>query len=206
MKHSEEMKKHLSLVHTKNRKCSVEGCDNKHEAHGLCKSHWTKSRRKNDPEYRKKMRKKSIEGYYKYHEKRKTAKNTRQKFLRADIYKKLGGKCESCGEKFNPVSAKSNLVIHHRFYDEDDMRIKKKNKGNIGSKHHWEVKKMLENGVNTKEKFGLLCEQCNHLEGFVRMNVFKAFDAFAWMYGEGHFDEVLKDDPKLKKLTNFMKN
>lgn len=162
MKHSEEMKKHLSLVHTKNRKCSVEGCDTKHEAHGLCKSHWTKSRRKNDPEYRDRMNKKQLENYYKHHEKRKTAKNTRQKFLRADIYKKLCGKCESCGEKFNPDLATSNLVIHHRIYDEYDMIIKKKFKGNIGSKHHWEVKKMLENGISAKEKFGLLVINATH--------------------------------------------
>lgn len=202
---SDEMKKHLSLVHTKNRKCSVDGCDNKHEAHGLCKSHWGKFRRKNDPEYRDKQNKKQLQAYYDDHEKRKTTKNTKQKIIRADIYKKLGGKCESCGEKFNPTLSRSNLVIHHKFYDEDDMRIKKKYKGKIGSKHHWEVKKMLENGVSTKKKFGLLCIQCNVLEGFVRMNAFKAFDAFAWLYGEGHFDEVLKDDPTLKKLSEFMK-
>lgn len=190
---------------TKNRKCSIEGCDNKHEAHGLCKNHWAKYRRKNDPEYRDRINKTQLVTYYRNHKKRKATKNGRQKFLRADIYKKLGGKCESCGEKFNPDLARSNLEIHHRFYDEDDMRRKKKLNGGLGSKHHWEVKKMLENGISTKKKFGLLCSQCNLLEGIVRMNPFKALDAFAWLYGEGHFDEVLKDDPALKKLTDFMK-
>ena len=201
---SEETKRKMSLSKTKNRKCSIEGCENKHQAHGFCKSHWGKHRRANDPEYRDKMKKKGMADYFKHHEKRKLAKNTRQKFLRADIYKKLGGKCESCGEKFNPDLRKSNLVIHHRFYDEDDMLLKKKYKGSTGSKHHWEVKKMLENGISTKKKFGLLCCQCNSLEGFVKMNTSKAFETFCWLYGEGYFDKALKDDPRLKKLSEFM--
>jgi len=205
MKHTEETKKHLSLTHTKNRKCSVEGCDNKHNAHGFCKSHWGKLRRKNDPEYREKYRKKSIEGYYKFHEKRKLTKNTTQKLNRAEIYKKLGGKCESCGEKFNPDLTKSNLHIHHKEYDEDDMRLKKKFKGSVGSKHHWEVKRMLKNGINTKKKFALLCQQCNLLEAWIKPNPSKALDMFSWLHEEGYFDEALKDDPKLKKLSEFMK-
>ena len=86
---SESTRKKLSLASTKNRKCSVEGCDNKHEAHGLCRSHWSKHRRATDPEYREKYRKKSIESYYKFHEKRKTAKNTKQKLLRARYLQKV---------------------------------------------------------------------------------------------------------------------
>jgi len=196
----------LSLAHTKNRNCSIEGCNNKHEARGFCRSHWTKFRRKNDPEYREKMRKKSIDSYYKFHEKRKTEKNVRQKFQRADLYRKLGGKCDSCGEKFNPDLKKSNLAIHHKFYDEEDIKTKKKYKGQLGSRHIYEVIHMYKNGINPKKKFGLLCEQCNLIEGWVRVNPAKAFETFCWLHGEGYFDEALKDDPKLKKLTSFMKN
>ena len=152
------------------------------------------------------MKKKSMESYFKHHEKRKLAKNTKQKLLRADIYKKLGGKCASCGEKFNSDLARSNLEIHHKEYSKEDLEYKAKNKGNIGSRHHQEVKKMLENGVSTKKKFCLLCKQCNVIEAHVRINKVKAFETFCWLYGEGYFDQALKDDPKLKKLTNFMKN
>jgi len=190
---------------TKNRKCSIEGCNNKHEAHGLCKSHWGKYRRKTDSTYKDKMNKRNMDYYYKNHEERKKRKRISGKLERIELYKKLGGKCESCGEKLDESLSRVNLQFHHKTYDEDDMRIKKKFKGNLGSKHHWEIKRMLKNGISTKEKFTLLCIQCNVLEAFVRMNPDKAFDAFCWLHGEGHFDEVLKHDPKLKKLTNFMK-
>jgi len=146
-----------------------------------------------------------MEGYFKFHEKRKKAKNANQRIVRADLYRKLGGKCESCGEKFNPDLRKSNLAIHHKFYDEDDIRTKKKFKGSLGSKHIYEVKRMFQNGINPKKKFGLLCEQCNLIEGWVSVNPKKAFDTFCWLHGEGYFDEALEDDPTLKKLTDFMK-
>ena len=192
MKISEETKRKMSLSKTKNRKCSVDGCNNKHEAHGFCRSHWGKHRRANDPEYRDKMNKRNMNYYYKDHEERKRKKRIVGKLSRIDLYKKLGGKCESCGEKLDESLPRSNLQFHHKEYDEDDERLRKKFKGNLGSKHHWEIKRMLDNGISTKKKFALLCIQCNLLEAFVRMNPSKAFEAFAWMYGEGHFDEALK--------------
>jgi len=192
-------------VKVKNRKCSVEGCDNKHEAHGFCKSHWGKFRRVNDPEYREKMRKYNRDQYFKHHEKRKTTKNVTQKLVRAELYKKLGGKCDSCGEKFDPNLKRSNLEFHHKFYDKEDERLKAKF-GGVGSKHIGEIKRMVENGISTKNKFALLCQQCNLLEAWVRMNPSKAFETFCWLYQEGYFDKALKDDPSLKKLTSFMKN
>ena len=86
---SESTRKKLSLASTKNRKCSVEGCDNKHEAHGLCRSHWSKHRRATDPEYREKYRKKSRDGYYKFHEERKKQKRITGKNERIKLYQKL---------------------------------------------------------------------------------------------------------------------
>ena len=205
MKVSEETKRKMSLAKTKNRKCSVDGCNNKHNAHGFCKSHWGKFRRKNDPEYRDRINKRQLQSYYDNHESRKQRKRERGKLERAILYKKLGGECDSCGEKFNPNLKRSNLEFHHKFYDKDDQRLKSKF-GGVGSKHILEIKHMVENGINPKKKFGLLCQQCNLLEAWVRMNPSKAFETFCWLHGEGYFDEALKDDPKLKKLTSFMKN
>jgi len=189
-----------------NKKCSVNGCSNLHEALGFCRSHYSKFRRKNDPEYRETMRKKSMDGYFKYHEQRKKQKRITGKNERIELYKKLGGKCDSCGEKLNESLSRSNLQIHHKFYDSEDLKIKEKFKGNLGSRHILELKRMFKNGINPNKKFVLLCQQCNLIEAFVRMNPDKAFDMFCWLAGEKYFDSALKDDPKLKKLTDFMKN
>jgi hypothetical protein len=35
---------HARLHHTKNRKCEIEGCENKHRCIGLCESHYRKMR------------------------------------------------------------------------------------------------------------------------------------------------------------------
>ena len=198
-------RKKMLLAKIKNRKCSVESCNKPHEALGFCKSHYLKHRRKTDSTYKDKMNKRSMGYYYENHEERKKRKRISGKLGRIELYKKLGGKCESCGEKLDESLSRVNLQFHHKTYDEDDMRIKKKFKGNLGSKHHWEIKRMLKNGISTKEKFALLCIQCNLLEAFVRMNPDKAFDAFCWLHGEGHFDKAFEDDKQLKKLTDFMK-
>lgn len=202
---SEDHRKKLSLASTKNRKCSIDGCNKTHEALGFCKNHYMKHKRDTDPKWKDKQNKRQLVGYYTHHEERKKRKRILGKLGRIELYKKLGGKCESCGEKLNESLSRVNLQFHHKTYDEDDERIRKKFKGNLGSKHHWEIKRMLDNGISTKKKFALLCIQCNLLEAFVRMNKSKAFDTFCWLYGEGYFDETLKDDPKLKKITEFIK-
>jgi len=187
-----------------NRKCSVDGCDAKHSAKGFCKSHYMKNLLSN-PERRARKNKEQLQKYYDNHEERKKKKRVTGKLQRAELYKKLGGKCISCGEKFNETLSRSNLELHHKFYDEDDERVRKKFKGNLGSKHIWEIRRMIKNGENPKIKFALLCKQCNVIEAHVRINPTKAFETFCWLYGEGQFDEALKDDPTLKKLTDFLK-
>ncbi len=51
----------------------------------------------------------------------------------------------------------------------------------------------------------MLCHSYNILEAYVRNDPVKAFETFAWLYGEGYFDKALKDDSKLKKLSKFIK-
>jgi len=208
-KMSEEMKKHLSLVkkgkNLKHRKCTVNGCNNKHHGKGFCRKHYQQNYIKENPEYASKLNTKNMERYYKNHEANKLRKNIKGKSERAELYRKLGAKCVSCGEKYNPKSARSNLEIHHKEYSKEDLEVKAKNKGNIGSRHILELKRMFKNGVNPNKKFCLLCKQCNVIEAHVRINPTKAFETFCWLYGEGQFDEALKDDHTLKKLTNFLK-
>jgi len=110
----------------------------------------------------------------------------------------------SCDEKFNSEISRSNMHIHHKFYSDKDIADLKR----IGvTGHHWEIKRLIKNNqINElKKKFTLLCRECNQMEKYAKKNSQKTFDFFCWLYGENYFDQALKDDPKLKKLSEFMK-
>jgi len=168
MKTSEGTRKKISIAKTKNRKCSVEGCNNKHNAYGFCISHWGKLRRKNDPEYRDRINKRQLQEYYADHEKHKAIKRKIGKSVQSEIVIILGGKCVSCDEKFNPeLVSYSNLHIHHKFYSDKDKADLKR----IGiTGHQWEIKRLIKNNqINElKKKFTLLCRECNQMEKFAK--------------------------------------
>ena len=195
----------MTLTKTKKRKCSVDGCDKPHSGKGFCRNHYDKYRRANYPEFRDRINKNQMLRYFANHEKRKQRKRQIGKSDRIELYQKLGGKCVSCDEKLNLNLKKSNLHIHHKFYDEEDMKARAKFKGSTGSRHILELKRMIKNGINPNKKFTLLCNQCNLIEAWVRKDKTKSFETFCWLHGEGYFDEALKDDKSLKKLTDFMK-
>jgi len=188
-----------------NRKCSVDGCDKPHSGKGFCKSHYMTNYYRINPNQRTDKTKRDMIRYYKNHEENKQRKRELGKSERAELYRKLGAKCVSCGEKLNLNLKISNLHIHHKFYDEEDMKARAKFKGSTGSRHILELIKMIKNGIDPSKKFTLLCNQCNLIEAWVRKDKNKAFETFCWLYGEGYFDEALKDDKSLKKLTDFMK-
>ena len=187
-----------------NRKCSIEGCNKKHQAKGFCKGHYMKFLRTN-PEWKADKNKKDLDRYYKDHEKNKAIKRKTNKSIQSQIVTLLGGKCVACDEKFNPELPSSNMHIHHKFYSDKD----KSDLERVGvTGHHWEIKRLIKNNQTTelKKKFTLLCRECNHMEGFAKKDSKKTFDFICWLLGEGHLEEALKDDPKLKKITDFMKN
>jgi len=201
---SEVHKKRLSLANTKNRKCSVEGCNDKHHGKGFCKNHYQQNYKKENPEYASKQNTKNLERYYKNHEANKLKKRVAGKSIQSEIVTLLGGKCVSCDEKFNPKLPRSNLHIHHKFYSKKDEDDKKR----MGvTQHHWEIKKLIKNNqINElKKKFTLLCVECNVMEGFAKKDSKKTFNFICWLLGEDYLEEALKDDPTLKKLTDFLK-
>jgi len=170
----------------------------------LCISHWGKLRRKTDTEYRDRLNKRRLREYYVDHEKHKALKRKAGKLIQFEIVTLLGGKCVSCDEKFNPELPRSNMHIHHKFYSDKDKADLKR----IGiTGHHLEIKRLIKNNqINElKKKFTLLCRECNQMEGFAKKSSQKTFDFFCWLYSENYFDQALKDDPKLKKLSEFMK-
>jgi hypothetical protein len=138
----------------------------------------------------------------KYHLKPKDTGIQKKEFEK--IYERLGSKCVSCGEKYNPSLKKTNLHIHHKFYSKDKEYLKKY--GTMPQKY--EALRMIKaNKIRElKKKYTLLCQQCNTIDGWVRKNPDNAFETLCWLYSEGYFDEALKDDLKFKKLTEFMKD
>jgi len=193
--------------------CSVKGCNRPHLAMGYCNNHYSnyrvKLKRETDPEWRDKTNKYQMKKYYEQHDYRKKQKRGYSKKYQQQIVKALGSKCISCDEKYNPDLKQSNLQIHHKFYSEEEKKIKKENKGNLGATHKYEALRMIKQGkyAELKKKFTLLCQQCNTIEAFVRKNPKKAFETFCWIYSEGQFNEVLSedDDKSLRKITEFLK-
>lgn len=184
-----------------NKQCSEDSCIGVVFARGLCSRHYWQVRRL-DPIFREKKNKDNLERYH-ANPAIKERKRIRQKSWTAEIYIKLGGVCVSCGERYDPNLSRSNIQIHHKFYDDDDERIKKKFKGNLGSKHHWEIRRMLKNGVNPEKKFCLLCRECNLLEGNIRQDYAKALHTFLWLLEQGEFEKN-NFSPILRKMTGLM--
>jgi len=86
----------------------------------------------------------------------------------------LGGKCAACEELFNPNLKRSNLEIHHWYYDDKDLKIKQRY-GIVMTPNVRHVLKMAKNGINPKKKFALLCNQCHLMETSIRQNQKKAW-------------------------------
>jgi len=191
-------------VRETNRKCSVDGCDKPHSGKGFCKNHYMINYYRTNPKQRTAKTKRDLNRYYKNHEENKTKKRKISKLIQSEIVTLLGGKCVSCDEKFNPELSISNLHIHHKTYSVKDEADRKRT-GVTG--HHWEIKRLIKNNqINElKKKFTLLCRECNHMEGYAKKNSQKTFDFICWLLNEGHLEEALKDDPKLKKITEFLK-
>jgi len=188
-----------------NQKCSVDGCDKPHSGKGFCKNHYMINYFRTNPEQRTNKNKRDLNRYYKNYEENKAKKRKIGKSIQSEIVTLLGGKCVACDEKFNPELPSSNMHIHHMTYSDKD----KADLSRIGvTGHHWEIKRLIKNNQITelKNKFALLCRECNHMEGYAKKDSQKTFNFICWLLDEGHLEEALKDDPKLKKITGFMKN
>jgi len=182
--------------------CKITGCKNDHRSSGFCRKHYEQFRMK-DTSYSK--HKKELDKKRQRTPEYKDKKSKEKKLLRRKLIELLGGKCVSCGEKYDPNSPRLNLEIHHKEYSEKELENKKKYGQGYGSSYVNELNQMFKKGINPKKRFCVLCRQCNMLEAWVRRDTLKAFDAYCWLHGEGYFDKALKDDPKLKKLSEFMK-
>lgn len=193
-----------------NQICRFDGCNQTATIRELCKRHYRNEyakQKRSDPKWAEQNRKNALATYYKHHDSYKKKKRKYEKKHFEKIIKVLGSKCDACNERYQRDLPRSNLDLHHKFYTDADKTYFKKYGVMPGKQEALRMIKS-EQISELKMKYILLCQQCNLIEAWVRKNPKKGFETFAWLYGEGHFDEVLKDDTDnstIKKLTEFMK-
>ena len=157
-----------------------------------------------DPEYRERTRKQKQQYYIKNEDRlSKQKKGTRKKRI-SEVMKILGGKCESCGEPYDPNSKPKNLDFHHWNYDGKDL-AKLERFGSIGETFR-DIIGMAKEGKNPRKKFALLCQQCHNIETFVRQNQKKTWDCLGWLVDKGILDVETPDSTDSRKITDFLKS
>ena len=120
--------------------------------------------RKN-PVVHEKVKKRQREYYFETKPVRQLQKKLKTKEQREYVIKKLGSKCSSCGEEYNPHARRSNLQIDHKFY------LKSKS---LGDRPVTIIMKLLENNIDPLLQFNLLCEACHTVVTRIRKNPQKA--------------------------------
>ena len=73
----------------------------------------------------------------------------------------MGGKCNSCGEPYNPHAKRSNLEIDHKFYFPDESP---------GLGTLLRIIRLKEQGIDPKKQYNLLCHTCHQLVTNIRKN------------------------------------
>jgi len=107
--------------------------------------------RKN-PDVHEKHKRRQREYYLETKPARQLQKKLKVKEQREYVIKKLGSKCSSCGEEYNPHARRSNLQIDHKFYLKSKF---------LGDRPVTTIMKLLENNIDPSLQFNLLCEACH---------------------------------------------
>jgi len=116
----------------------------------------------------------------------------------------LGGKCDACEELYNPNLTRTNLQIHHRYYDKEELK-KKERYGKIPtSTNTYDVLKMAKSGINPKKKYCLLCKECHNMVTFITQNQSKAWNILAWLVDNKVLDVDTIDTKENKTIEEFL--
>ncbi len=128
---------------------------------------WKKRRDqfKQDSAKHEEVKKFQKEYYRKNKTKLQIKKKIHQKNLREELIEKLGGKCVSCGVRYNPNAVKSNLEFDHKFY------LKSKATASLP---HYQILDLINQGIDPNQQFMLLCHTCHMLVTHARKDPEKA--------------------------------
>ncbi len=107
------------------------------------------------------------EAYKKYqkdsYRKKKSIHRIRKKLKvkeqRDFVIQKLGNKCDSCGEPYNPHSVRTNLEIDHKFYLKDRYRKPETFR---------QVLNLINSGIDPTLQFNLFCHSCHMIVTHIR--------------------------------------
>lgn len=131
-----------------------------------------RARTKRDPIWHEEFKQKKKEEYKQHKRVHQIRKKLKAKQLREFVIKRLGYRCMSCGEPFNPNLRRSNLQLDHLFY----IRSNDVKKETVR-----EVLDLIEKGIDPKKQFGLLCRSCHLIVTYVRRYPQKLNPVFEYM-------------------------
>jgi len=138
--------------------------------------------RKN-PVVHDKVKKRMREYYFETKPIRQIRKKLKTKQQREFVIKKLGSKCSSCGEEYNPHATRSNLQIDHKFYLKSTS---------LGYDSVSSVMKLIENDIDPSLQFNLLCEACHTVVTRVRKYPQKAHSIINYLKKNSIMNEQSK--------------
>ena len=110
-----------------------------------------------NPEKHQQLAKRRAEHYIENRERIVKRKKRKMREQLLEVIKILGGKCDACEELFNPNLERTNLEIHHNYYDEKDLKVKQRY-GIVVTPNVRHVLKMVKDGIDPKKKYTLLCK------------------------------------------------
>jgi len=114
-----------------------------------------------NPEVHEKVKRRQREYYVETKPVRQLQKKLKAKEQREYVYEKLGSKCSSCGEEYNPHAKRSNLQIDHKFYLKSTS---------LGYDAVSSVMILIKNGIDPLLQFNLLCYPCHMVVTHIRKN------------------------------------
>ncbi len=122
----------------------------------------TRERYRKNPESHEKYKQWLKDYNVKYKERHRIRKKLKGKEQREVVIKKLGSKCASCGEFYNPHhTRRDKLEIDHKFYLERGTRV-------TGTNTVLQIFRLLEQGVDPNTQFTLLCHSCHMIVTHIR--------------------------------------
>ena len=131
-----------------------------------------RARAKRDPIWHEEFKQKKKVEYKQHKRVHQIRKKLKGKQQREFVIKKLGSRCMSCGEPFNPNLRTSNLQLDHLFYIRSN---------DIKKETLREVLDLIEKGIDPKKQFSLLCRSCHSIVTYVRKYPQKLNPVFEYM-------------------------
>jgi len=152
------------------------------------------------------LHEKYLKGLQVYYQKNKPQLSNKKAATRKrrilELMNMLDGKCDSCGEPYDPNVQPTNLQIHHLYYDEIDLQYLKRY-----STHGETFRGVLRFAKNNdpKSKYRLLCKECHMMETAIKQDTHKFWHCLSWLIERKILDVNAIDTIENKTIAEFLK-